>query len=67
MAMSACIHHIKSMSVTNQDNGSGVKWTEILMYDVHGNEYEISIFPENQEKDLAIFFGRKNDDLEEAQ
>ena len=61
MAMSACIHHVVSMSITNQDNGSGVKWTAILMYDKNGNEYELSIFAEDQDNGLHIFFGCKEE------
>lgn len=61
MAMSACIHHLVSMSITTENNGHGVKWTRVIMRDSNGNEYEIDAFAENQEEGLRMFFGCKEE------
>lgn len=60
MAFSGCIHHVVSMSVTHHDNGSGVKWTRVIMRDANGNEYEINAYAEDQDEGLHVLFGCKD-------
>lgn len=56
------IYKAESMSLVNRVGGSGSKWIELCVRDTAGTKHEINIFAADQDKNIAMFLGCKEDD-----
>lgn len=62
MAIEVNIYRAESISMVNRVGGSGSKWIELTVRESDGNKHEFNIFAADQDKNIAMFIGCKEED-----